>query len=85
MDASEVADLLFEEIFWGEHVRGEGTQSMLRAGDCLFGLFDDIADPFVLFAVGDLVLAAAVVNDAAGLTVGGASGVADCTQGLLGE
>ena len=77
-----MADLLFEEIFWGEHVRGEGTQSMLLVGDCLFGLFDGIAGPFVLFAMGDLVLAAAIVNDAAGLTVGGAFGMAHCTCGL---
>ena len=78
MDAPEVADLLFEEIFWGEHVRREGTQSLLLIGDCLFGLLDGIAGPFMLFAVGDLVLAAAIVNDAAGLTVGGAFGVAQC-------
>ena len=82
MDAPEVADLLFENVFRGEHVRREGTQSTLLAEKCLLGLFDGIAGSCVLFAVGDLVLAAAVVNDAAGLTVGGAFGVADCTRGL---
>ena len=52
---------------------------MLLTGECLFGLLDGNAGPFVFFAVGDLVVAAAVVNDAAGLTVRGAAGVADCT------
>lgn len=70
MVAPEVADPLFEDVVGVEHVRREGTQFLLLAGECLFSLFDGIAGPFVLFAVGDLVLAAAVVNDAADLTVG---------------
>ena len=85
MDAPQVADFFFEEVFRGEHVRWEGTQSLFLAGACLFGRFDGFAGPFVLFAVRDLVVAAAVMNDAAGLTVGGAPGVADCTRGLPGE
>jgi hypothetical protein len=56
MDAPEMANALFEEVWWSHKVSRVITEFLLLGVKNLLGLFDAVACFFVSISVGDLVI-----------------------------